>query len=97
MVVGIPGESDVRFDRDDKLLLGTRATLRADAVATPDLSGYITSGFDGVVWDCLQIEPIKGECGSHLPMSARLSGGLKRLGRVDDRKHGLRVHSRVLF
>ena len=50
------------------LLLGTRATLRASA-ATPDLSGYITSGFDGVVWDCLQIEPIKGECGSeHSPM-----------------------------
>ena len=51
------------------LLLGTRATLRADAAATPDLSGYITSGFDGVVWECLQIEPIKGECGSeHSPM-----------------------------
>ena len=50
------------------LLLGTRATLRASA-ATPDLSGYITSGFDEVVWDCLQIEPIKGECGSgHSPM-----------------------------
>ena len=46
------------------LLLGTRATLRADAAATPDLSGYITSGLQGVVWDCLQIEPIKGECGS---------------------------------
>ncbi len=45
------------------LLLGTRATLRASA-ATPDLSGYITSGLQGVVWDCLQIEPIKGECGS---------------------------------
>ena len=50
------------------LLLGTRATLRASA-ATPDLSGYITGGLDGVVWDCLQIEPIKGECGSgHSPM-----------------------------
>ena len=50
------------------LLLGTRATLRASA-ATPDLSGYTTSGLQGVVWGCLQIEPIKGECGSeHSPM-----------------------------
>merc|ERR1712072_1350561 len=45
------------------LLLGTRATLRASA-ATPDLSGYITGGLGGVVRECLELEPIKGECGS---------------------------------
>ena len=95
MVVGIPGESDVRFDRDDASL-GTRATLRADAAATPDLSGYITSGFDGVVWDCLQIEPIGGMRVGAFSMLLDFRGGLKRLGRVDG-KHGLRVLSRVLF
>ena len=71
MVVGIPVKATFALIAT-MLLLGTRATLRADAAATPDLSGYITSGFDGVVWTA-QIEPIKGNAVEH-PCSARLSG-----------------------
>ena len=41
------------------LLLGS-----ASAAGAPNLSGRETYGFDSVVWECLEIDPIKGECGS---------------------------------
>ena len=36
----------------------------ASAAGAPNLSGRETYGFDAVVWECLEIDPIKGECGS---------------------------------
>ena len=97
MVVGIPGESDVRFDRDDASLGNASHAARVCGDARPERVHNRWFGWSRVGLPSNRTDQGGMRVGAFPHARLDFRGGLKRLGRVDDKKHGLRVHSRVLF